>query len=542
MTASVHRSGRTNVFRPAYVLLGIALLALMAYTLRMAFYLPVYSDETYWHLIWSRLTADDGQLVYLFSQCAQGQWLKAPLSWLPAMSLGSLLYEDASHPWVLRLYGWYLFVLLLPIWIWLLKRQTGLGWFDSTLAVLAFFSVGVLPFLMVYDRPEKSLLILLTLVLVLVPARPMAKQKHSGLRNGLWVTVFSLIGLLLAAIHPKALFLFPILLAASYLRTGSWVAVLVLAGVLGWASIETMAIWSQRTNCPEFPGLMQTLHGLTLRPGDFFSDPWEFMKASAANFLASGAYIDSIAIAPQYVENWLPEQSNNSPSQAWLTALNALNWIPIGIAIALTAVNISQAKVAWYRSTGLIWLTLFIALLGIICLQTAKNFYEASLMWPLLFLLVIYSFSKPTSKTHPKAVKYIVLVLVLIGIISSIMRLERFDSFLAQWKADRVWQRENMDAYNESLRNFASQQCLVTPHAERLAIDAKTYPAFWQHRQPILLDFSAGWWAAEADLAVTLRERQSEGLIADCRQLPDKLRRLARTQGDICCLSAEDMR
>lgn len=536
------RAAGYRIFDWGYLAIGVTLFALVAYTLWMAHYLPVYIDETYWKLIVSRLVSDKGYLVYIFSQCAQGQWVQAPLTWLPAMSLSSILYENASHPWTLRISGWVLYVGLLIVWVWLLKRRSGLSWLDSALAVCAFFSLGVLPFLMVFDRPEKSLLVLLTLVLALLPTGDSSQAKPSKVAAIFWVVLFSLLAALFAGVHPKGLFFFPVLLAVLYLRTRSWIAGLLFLGVLVWIARDTMAIWHARTNCPEFPGLMTVLQNLTLRPAAFFADPGAFIHAAWLNLMAFNAYVDSIALMPTYIENWLPAVAGSQNQPGWVMLVNALNWSALAAAAALTLVNLVRAGSKWWKSTGLVWLTLCLALIFIVCLQTAKNFYEASLVWPLIGLVTAMSFAPSSGARHTGAAKAVVILLVVIAIISSVARIDRFAPNLSDWIGERAWQVQHQDQHNETLRAFAKNRCSIDGNAARLAIDKTTYPAFWRHQQPILLDFSSGWWAAEADLSTTLRNTKSEGVVAACERLPDGLRDRAKTQGQICCLSAEDLR
>ncbi len=536
------RVAEFGIFNLAYLASGAVLLALVAYSLWMAFYLPVYGDETYWKLIVSRLVSDDGYLIYIFSQCAQGQWIQAPWTWLPAMTLSYFLYEDASHPWTLRISGWVLYVGLLIAWVWLLKRRSGLCWFDSALAIGGFFSLGVLPFLMVFDRPEKTILVLLTLVLALVPASAESHTKPSKLMVVSLVAIFSLLAALFAGLHPKGLFFFPVLLAVLYARTRSWLAGLVFLGLLTWVARDTMAIWQQRTNCPEFPGLMTVLQGLTLRPSAFFVDPAAFIYAAWLNLLAFDAYVNSIGLIPTYVENWLPPLAGDQAQPSWVALVNALNWMPLAAVAGLALVNLVQAGSKWWRSDGVIWLALCLALMLIVCLQTAKNFYEASLVWPLIGLLAAMSFASSGGARSKGGAKALIFFLVVIAIISSVARIDRFAPNLSDWIRERTWQVQHQDQHNETLREFARNSCAIDANATRLAIDKTTYPAFWWHRQPILLDFSAGWWAAESDLSTTLSNRDSEGVVAACERLPNDLRGRAKAQGQVCCLSAKDLR
>lgn len=527
--------------RALYALLALAFVLSFLLTLWMVFYFPIYGDELFWKLMISRLETDHGKLVYLFAQCSEGQWIDAPLTWHPAMLIHSWLYEDASHPWRLRVHGWFIFLFLLALWTCLLKRRAGLGVTDAFLAVSAFLSVGVLPFLLVYARPEQPLLLLITLSL-LVTLYKAPTYRLSWPIGFLVALSFALVATLLAATHPKGMFLFPALLVLAWRQLKSWPLLLLLVLILGWTAYDTSQVWQLRTTCPEFPGLMSVLRGLTLQPGVLLSSPITFIQQSWSNVLDFGAYLRSLHFQDQYVADWLPAGKGGVMSTQARSVANILLWIPLLVAVLVIALNWLVDRRPRGRVDPLLWFTILLSLASIVVLQTQKNFYEVSLVWPLVLLLAIFSFGRPISESKRGGVRIIIAVLMLVALLSGILREERFGEFVSGWRQARLQEVEMMDHQNQGLRDFARKECGITGNAQRLVLDKDTYQAFWNHEQPIFLDYASGWWAAESNVRETFRKRRVQGLVALCTNIPESDRSRVREFGSYCCMSADALR
>ena len=544
-----------------YLLLSLAFLITFLITLWMTFYSPVNADEIFWKLMIARLEGDDGKLIYLFAQCREGQWIDAPLTWYPAMWINAWFYEDASQPWALRVHGWVIFLVLLVLWAWLLRQRSGLGLPDAFLAVSAFLSVGVMPFLMVFERPEQPLLLLLTLVLLttLIQHRASAVPSFTSARivapvgwgRGLLVVLgFALVATLMSGTHPKGMFLFPVLLVLAWRHLRSWPLVMILAAVLGWTAFDTQQVWQLRTSCPEFPGLMKLLQNLTLRPGTLLSDPRSFIESGWANMMAFGAYVNSLEFRQSYISSWLPAASTDwSISEPMVLLANALLWLPLLVAVLVIAANCWSNRRIRTWADALLWLSLALALGAIVVLQTAKNFYEASMVWPLILLLVIFSFGRPLARPAGARARIFLSILMVAALVSGVVRFDRFGDITQDWRELRSEQQALGKLRNEALRDFARAQCAIGDDAKRLVLDNDTYQSFWEHEQPIFLDYASGWWGAEADIQKTLRDRQVGGLIAKCERVPEVLRPFmvqdsdgSGASGGFCCIAAEQLR
>jgi hypothetical protein len=183
-----------------------------------------------------------------------------------------------------------------------------------------------------------------------------------------------------------------------------------------------------------------------------------------------------------------------------------------------------------------------LSLASIVVLQTQKNFYEVSIVWPLVLLLAIFSFGRPVSESNREGVRIIIAVLMLVALISGILREERFGEFVQGWRQARLQQVEMIDHQNQGLRDFARKECGIEGSAQRLVLDKDTYQAFWNHEQPIFLDYASGWWAAESNVRETFRKRRVQGLVALCTNIAEPDRSRAIEFGSYCCISAEALR
>lgn len=527
--------------RTLYAVLALAFVLSFLSTLWMVFYFPVYGDEIFWKLMIARLETDHGKLVYLFAQCSEGQWIDAPLTWYPAMLIHSWLYEDASHPWRLRVHGWFFFLVLLALWTCLLKRRAGLGVTDAFLAVSAFLSVGVLPFLLVYARPEQPLLLLITLSLLVTLYKAPANRLSWPI--GFLVALsFALVATLLAAIHPKGMFLFPALLVLAWRQLKSWPLLLLLVLILGWTAYDTSQVWQLRTTCPEFPGLMAVLKGLTLQPGVLLSNPLTFIQQGWSNVLDFGVYVRSLQFQDKYFVDWLPAGQSGVMSLQARSIANILLWTPLLVAVLVIALNWLFDRRPRGRVDHLLWFSILLSLASIAVLQTQKNFYEVSIVFPLVLLLTIFSFGRPVSQSNRGGVRIIIAVLMLAALLSGILREERFGEFVSDWRQARLQQVEMIDHQNQGLRDFARKECGIEDNAQRLVLDKDTYQAFWNHEQPIFLDYASGWWAAESHVRDTFRKRRVQGLVGLCTNIPESDRSRAIEFGSYCCMSADALR
>jgi uncharacterized protein involved in response to NO len=189
-----------------------------------------------------------------------------------------------------------------------------------------------------------------------------------------------------------------------------------------------------------------------------------------------------------------------------------------------------------------LWFALLISLSSIVVLQTQKNFYEASIVWPLVLLLATFSFGKPVGAPSRGAVRIVIASLMAVALLSGVLRIERFGEIVPVWRQARLQQVQTVDQQNQALQDFARTRCGIKENAARLVLDKDTYQAFWDHEHPIFLDYVAGWWATESDVQATFRRRRVQGLVARCENVPESFRSEAIEFDGYCCISADALR
>lgn len=529
---------KTTLSKGVFITITLLFLVTSVVTLWMAFYVPIYEDEIAWKAFSNRLFVDQGKLVYIFAQCNKGYWLDMPITWYPMQWIDSMVYGNASKPELMRQIGWAFFILLMACWTLILRVTSKLPVLICLLFVVVFFSFGVTPFVMVFNRPEQPLLIWLTVILLLtlwIDHHPL----KSRLSQVLITALFALLSCLLAATHPKGLFFFPLVLFAWWRCVKWWLPGIPLMGVMAWTALQTKHIWFLRTSCEEYPGLTTTLQKLTLRPKQLWREPLEFIGNALNNLQTSTRYISQMQFEASYPSQWLPHvtEAYARLSIVWISEI--LVWLPIVLIVAVIALNLAhitkeRGKVYWP-----IALCLLLSLLIIMSFQTAKNFYESALIWPVLLLVTIYTFEGSHRAWSQRLIKWVLPVLLVTAVLSGYLRYELFAQPAQAWQLDR---QTDKTAAMQSLQRFAQNQCQITPDTPNLVLGFGSYASFWQHRKPIFLTYSSGWWGAEANFAQIMQSRQAGGLVAQCKDLPPETKPFAKSQGQYCCVSGADLR
>ncbi|MBS1227013.1 MAG: hypothetical protein H6R17_290 [Proteobacteria bacterium] len=522
--------------RPMAIVLALLFLIGFLVTMWMGLFVPLYGDEPSWKLIGSRMFADDGKLLYFFPQCATGQWIDIPLTWYPARLIDTLIYEDASNPWLLRNLSWIFFLVLLACWSAILHIVSRLSIIISGLFVTSFFSIGVLPFLMVFNRPEQSLLIWLTLGFAVMLW--FDKHRVRGLSGKFLLTAFfAVLACLIAATHPKGLFFFPVLLVAWWRPVKSLPLGLGLLCVMAWSALDTTHVWQLRTACAESPWLTKVLQSLSLQPQQLWQDPAGFFEAGKVNLAAFGDYVKGIQFKDEYQSLWLPSTLEVSSSFLIGVLINALTWLPVVVAAIVVALNLGSQL--WKRQAGwaLMAVVLALSLVVQVFLQSNKNFYEAGIVFPVILLVCIFTFPSRENASG-RLLCHVLLPLMLIsGSLSAYVRCDLFWDTAKEWRSERTQGPADI----AGLRGFALDQCGISDGVENLVVDEFTYHAFWQHRRPMFLTYVAGWWATGTNYAETLTKRNAGGLVTRCIGMSDDLKNISKQRDGFCCASAVDL-
>ena len=198
----------TSIPKKALITYGALILVflfLFLLSFQLSIFYPIYGDESDWKLISSRFLLDQKKLVYFFPACLNSFVLEAPISWYPGRLLDSLIYQGAHDHAQLRIVGIAQYIFLITIFWQIAYLRTNLGMLRSFLFVVAFLSIGVLPVLLIFNRPEQPLLMYLSLCIYLAVLN--SHKPNRLLANQVFVTVvFCLLANLRNAAHPNGLY------------------------------------------------------------------------------------------------------------------------------------------------------------------------------------------------------------------------------------------------------------------------------------------------------------------------------------------------
>ena len=509
----------------------------------LSLFIPIYQDEFDWRLISSRLFIDH-KLVWVFPSCLRGFWLDIPITWYPYLFFEGLTFQGAHDLQLLRLIGCLIFVIILCLIVGILKAISGLGLPTSLLLVVGYFSLGVVPFSMVLNRPEQELNILVCLSILIAVTLKKGDAEFTVIsRKILLLAIFSLIVIFMLGAHPKGIFFLPITASAYWLVSKSKKLFAIFCMICIATSYQTIRLWGIRTQCEENTWL--NFRNLTINPAQLIQDPVQFIQTFGTNVKNSFIYIKYIYIQDHYQSNWLaidPEfhlSLNSSFVQLVNISMLAMTMICF-IFFMLSIRRIANRKNYDY---SLISIAIAMSLLLLSGMQSGKNFYEANWFWVLIFLLFILSLDFSNCSMRRITKNYIITFLLIIGIVSSALRIIQFYPSLPAWKikADS-YSLANTSAHKNQLKDFAKDQCDINENSTGLVLETLTYPSFWNHPKPYFIIFLTGWWGTGTNYPNLLRSENSGGMILQCSNIPPEyLKYTKRNDQNYCCVSGGDL-
>jgi hypothetical protein len=209
----------------------------------------------------------------------------------------------------------------------------------------------------------------------------------------------------------------------------------------------------------------------------------------------------------------------------------------IGIAIILASI-VAVTLIRNQNQQLTIAATLALSLLLLMFMQSLKNFYETSIVWPIFLLIVIFSFSK-VSTWGNRILIWLVLPILFIGaIVSSYARSELTGEYAAAWRNSRA----EKIILQSQLKQFAKEACNISDISQGLVLDDDTYPSFWQNSKPMLTAYVYGWWSQGTNYQQTLANQIPQGLVTKCESAPPELLKVLTRQGEYCCASETTLR
>ncbi len=498
---------------------------------------PIYGDELQWKLINSRLFLDSGKLLYLFPGCAKGISLDPPISWYPLQLIDAALYSDMTNPQVLRYSGIGIFVAIVLYCAWFVRftLRPAIGYAATVGAVLTPMSLGVLPFLLVMNRPEQGLV----LVMICGCSIPMILGNHKLNISQIWTiaAVFIFLCWIIVSTHAKGVILLPALLLAAYLTIRRWLPSLVVLAAAAFGAVETIRLWGIRTDCPESPFLMQVFHGQSLSPRDLGNGLRQFLSLAMQNVNHTYAYWQNAGFKQEYQSLWLPSAGASlTPVETILNSAIplsiALGTIAILLSVVASAVNAIKTR-SLPDSGPLIAVALLVCLVGLSAFQSGKNFYEAALVLPLFGMAVMFSL---TSARLPavalSAGRTIMAIIAIIALTNLLVIAFRFYPKFSEWQQALEERQPKQEIIRRLMNSCGIEADAKTKH---LLVDGFTYTLLWRTQEPYFLELVDGWWATGLDQQRIINDRNITGVVGACRLVSPKFWSSIKSEGKFCC-------
>ena len=449
--------------------------------------LPVYPDEEQWLYINSRQSIDH-LMQYLFPVCENGFRLDQPILWSPIRWLDWLIYSHFSQIMNIRVAG------IIQAVLFIIVYSKFLGNFSRNVKeakAIAFgvFCLGLIPFLLILNRPEQQLTLLFfaalnTSFILKKSTSPIKKMTSGG--------IFILLVVSMPAIHPKGALFSLAACTISLLigiRKSGWIDILAITlGVI--SSINSIQVWSLRTTCEQSEFLSSIFRTITINPTDLHSDS---VRMVIGNIIRTPKYLINIFYQENYQSNWLAQESQISiVFQLMADAVLVMAVVFILTSLGRHFMNAIRRK----ETLNLVDFVsiVFIGMFGILnTLQRTKNFYDSYL--PIILLLsaaIIVRRERPLISTK-KLKKSLVagVILSLPAFISTSLNFIEIDDHKQLLTYKSIIQECEITDYELSQGGFI--------------IEGSLTKYFWATPRFVYSNYVWGWWAQDVDADKLIR-------------------------------------
>lgn len=513
-------------------------------------FVPIYSDEIGWRL--QERAGLDGVDKLFSLLCGPTSVARPPLWMMPARAYSAFWNVQFAAPLFTRLSGLIYALVwgtLVAVLIGRLTREPERRRILVTLSA-AMMTVGIMPWLMIWSRPEQPILLSLT-ASILVSSGAWRVSGGEGARSA-WSRAVAIV--LLAAValsyHLKAVFLFPVFAAciATSSRGGRSLAPRLTAGALLAAlTAHGAQYWIARLRCPADQGFLQSQNlGSDLLASRSLVEAGAVLLRMIGN-INPFPYLGRTAPRPDVMSSWLAQsQVSQGTTTLWWVAITFL-WCLAFLFAGDTLVRQAKSKPRGLFDPRMIVVeALLVSIVGWIATQVMQNDYEAALVVPMMLLVVVIALScKAASAELFASVRALALAASLGALVSMVLVASTYAPSLASAARQQGYlalQPYSIGVFGyEPLRkrilDLAATCGIPAQGSRNLVLDDVTYYPFMTSRTP---DHAGGRfgpgraWELTADY---LRARRSDGVVATCGKLPAALQSRARRDGELCCVA-----
>ncbi len=539
--------------------LSVLALVIFYATLVCALFIPVYYDDIGVLISRSRSGYDDWQSITSQKLCLSDLAVSIPWLIAPGRTLAWLAHIPISNLMILRLMSMGIFIIWLALFYWLVKNifLPQLSQLFAAALVSAAAGIGMMPWGMVQGRPEPAILTCITFFIAL----PFIIQRHRVFFvRYLWIiaAAFWLLLSYFFSLHSKNVTYAPLALAAlcylPFRQQWQRISMLALSSATLWQSITyTM----DKLVCTGSNGIEDFRAAQALQPHQLLQ-PLSFVESFARNLLHFGYYINHLLFNPTqkwttrfYEHKWWLDEANS------LLGMTAMVIIILALSGALWCFYCTIKTRQWRLPQNSMLLALALGLMLQSGIQITKVFYESSLIWGCMILLVGLSFMQtPWPSWLSRKGNYALTALMGISILSQISLATAYmpitldivshppqDGLLLG--SHHLSSPISSAQIGENTLKLA-QACHITPDSSSrfVIVDSSTYFAMRKTYMPLYQPFyrpptgQDNFYRALVNMSGQI---PSSGLITSCQNLPAYIKPYTTKSDGLCCLRKDQM-
>lgn len=529
-----------------------ALLIVFVASLLGGMMLPVYTDEIGWRL--QERAALDG-VDKLYSDICGPNTLAVPPWFMWPVRYYSAFWNTAfPDPFYVRLSGVFYALVWTGLLFALTKTLTSDRDRQITLQLVGFglMTMGVMPLLLIWSRPEQPILLCLTAALL---TQAVATRSADRKQLCAWLASATILALAVVAFsyHLKAIVLTPVFVACIILAAKGKRTILpraIAVAAVCYAGAVSFRYWTERLKCPDDP----------VSAARFAEHNLGFTGLTDGRFVETmAALVQNLRIAPFVSRSspevippsyWLPANQVDY-STALIFVLSQLSTWLIGITIFLLFLAISARSWLKYRDRPFSFIVLATMLIGVALAWSMPlliiNPYESIFVLPTMMIGMLYASTIKTGTRLTLALSAFSKFTAIIGLFACLFTWWFFGPALVD-ASDESGQLQKQP-FSVAPFHFdrtradvvrASQACkLDDPQSQfRMLVDDVTYFPFMESNQPEHQIGVIGSWRGGIDDPIAyLRSRNSSGIVVGCHLLPADIRARSVSYGRICCLN-----
>jgi len=542
--------------RHSWYAAGCLMAALYAIALGFSLIHPAYIDDVFYLMSKARLGYDNWQNIRFKAECGN-EMVSVPVTLFPSLFLSWTAHALADSYYGMRVVSICIWTATIAYLVTFVKLCIApkLPIFPILIISLSFLGLGNLPFATLIYRQE-PLIFLLVLFYASIPFWTVRYPNISTTNLFYFSIVFLLASSCLASSHQKAIFFLP-LVALSVLYIARWnkTASIILAITTIIITYNGITFWLMKMDCPASKAMAIKGSYKYVSLMVLMEQPMRFLKAIWLNISLFDSYVSGLLF---------PKLGILAKADSY-TAQETISWFirPLMYATAIFALIGSKVMLwhawchrSWKHPAVMTSLCLVAALLLQLGIQSKQSFYNAVLIWLNIVLIALFvahylyataRYIRSSWLVAACGIAFCIslvsqIILIIIYIPATLKVLEEAEPSGRMQNHYALISPLDYDEKKERILKVAAM-CNIEPDASSkyLSLDIYTYLPLKHTYHPSMVTFKFQEDQSPKGFLAFLRSKQSDGLIRRCGSLPRKIRAIAQKEGDICCISKQQI-